>query len=106
VTDKPPPKGALIALEPANPLTGEQHVARVHPDGSVTPGIVRPLGSPDRRPGATVITLEQDPDVRGRALIADEQPLAAGNGPAQVASDAYRAGWAAIFGHRPPMGKA
>lgn len=35
-----------------------------------------------------------------------QQELAAGDGPAQVASDAYRDGWERIFGRKQPAGEA
>jgi hypothetical protein len=43
-------------------------------------------------------------DVETVMARSEAQDLAAGHGPAQVASDRYRAGWDAIFGERPPDG--
>jgi hypothetical protein len=41
-----------------------------------------------------------------RRIRAIRRELGAGDGPAQVASDAYRTGWEGIFGKRPPIGQA
>lgn len=42
----------------------------------------------------------------GAACRGARELLAAGSGPAQVATNAYRSGWDNVFGNRQPRGQA
>jgi hypothetical protein len=95
-----------VALVIARDGQGTHILRRRSEDGPIEKGVLQPLveGKPI---DGEVVTLQARPefpllfDVKSEFVSPhEEQSRATADGPAQVASDAYRRGWDAVWGQR------
>lgn len=90
-------------VEPLARIEGTESAVAIahHEDHSFTLGTVRPVAPDEKAPPGAVLVEHKGGGVYGRAPLEH-------SGPAQVASDAYRAGWGRIFGgnKNPEVGQA
>jgi hypothetical protein len=99
-----------VALVIARDGQGTHILRRRSEDGPIEKGVLQPLveGKPIE---GEVVTLQARPEfpllfdvksefVSPRDQPSEEQIRATADGPAQVASDAYRRGWEAVWGER------